>query len=187
MHVEKQAVLDIATRLLAANPRASTQEIAAAAGISRTTLHRMFPSRDALIADLGLMAIERIGAAFASARLEEGTAVDALGRLVEAVVPAVHQFAFLVGEAQLMENEELMTGDLELQRDLEQLLRRGQEEGAIRYDLPVAWLAHSLAGLLLAADEASRLGSIAPRETTTLILEMFLGGAAAKHPRSSLQ
>ena len=44
--------------------------------------------------------------------------------------------------------------------------------------VPAAWMAHVLAGLFLAAEEAARYGSIAPRETSRLILESFLNGAA---------
>jgi AcrR family transcriptional regulator len=179
MRTEKQAVLEAATRILAVDPRASTQEIAAAAGISRTTLHRLFPSRDALIEELGVMAVGKITAAFAAAHIEEGTALEALERLVRELIPLVNQFAFLISETQLMRNEAVMASDRALQQIVEGLLRRGQREGALRYDLPVPWMAHALTGLFLAAEEAARLGAIAPRETAHLILESFLGGAAA--------
>ncbi len=183
MPVERQVVLDTAARLLAVNPRASMQEIAVAAGISRATLHRLFPSREALIEAIGLSAIEKIGAAFAAARLDEGTAPEALARLIEAVIPSVHQFAFLLAEIQLEDDEALLAGDQALQEEVEQVLRRGQAEGSLRYDLPVAWLAYALSGLLLGAEEAERRGAIAPRDTARLVLETFLEGAAA--PRHS--
>lgn len=186
MRIERQAILESATRLLAVNPRASTGEIAAAAGISRATLHRQFPSREALIEAIGLLAFERINAAFVAARLDEGSVPEALARLIEAVIPAVHQFAFLVGEGQIEENETLMDRDLELQVQLEALLRRGQAEGAIRYDMPAPWLAYALSGLLLGAEEAERRGAIAPRDTSRLVLESFLAGAAAPLSRPNV-
>lgn len=179
MRTEKRAVLEAATRILAVNPLASTQEVAAAAGISRTTLHRLFPSRDDLIEELGVMAVAKISDAFAAARIEEGTALEALGRLVREIIPLVNQFAFLSAETQIRRNEAVMAADLALQELVEGLLRRGQREGSLRYDLPVPWMAHALSGLFLAAEEAERLGAIAPRETAHLILESFLGGAAA--------
>ena len=39
---QETTVLDAAARLLAVDPRASTEEIARSAGISRATLHRLF-------------------------------------------------------------------------------------------------------------------------------------------------
>jgi AcrR family transcriptional regulator len=177
MRVTREAVLDAATRVYALNPRASTQKVAAAAGVSRATLHRMFPSRDALIEELGLLAVTRITQAYAAARLEEGTAMQALQRLVTTLVPVVQQFAYLAGEWQLQQSEQLMAADRHLQVETERLFRRGQAEGLLRHDLPIAWMAHSLGGLFLAAEEAVRMGYIAPRETARLVLESFLGGA----------
>lgn len=184
MRIEREAVLDAATHLLASNPRASTGEIAAAAGISRATLHRLFPSRDDLAEAMGLLAVDRIEAAFAAARLHEGPVPVALARLVEAVLPAVHQFAFLIGEAQIVTNARLLERDQLLQWEMERVLRRGQEEGSIRYDLPVAWLAYALSGLLLGAEEATRRGAIAPRDTARLIAQTFLQGAAVPEKSS---
>jgi TetR/AcrR family transcriptional repressor of mexCD-oprJ operon len=174
----EQAVLDAAMQLLVVNPRASMQDVAAAAGISRTTLHRLYPSRDALIEAIALVAVEEITAAFAAARLEEDSAVEALRRLVEALVPLVYQFAFLVSETQIQESEGVRQRDRELQEETERLFRRGQAEGAFRFDLPAAWLAYALSGLFLGAVEGVRQGNVAPRETTRLILETFLAGVA---------
>ncbi len=184
MRIERDAVLEAATQRLARNPRASTGEIAAAAGISRATLHRLFPSRDDLVEAIGLLAVDRIDAAFAAARLDDGPVPEALMRLVEAVLPAVHQFAFLIGEAQIVSNATLLERDQVLQLELERALRRGQEEGSIRYDLPVAWLAYALSGLLLGAEEASRRGAIAPRDTARLIVQTFLQGAGVQRKPS---
>ncbi len=178
MKIEREAVLEAATRQLAANPRVSMHEIAVAAGISRASLHRLFSSRDSLLEAIGLLAFDRITAAFEAARLDEGSVTDALARLVEEVVPAVHQFAFLVGESQIEANETLMALDYSLQVRLEALLQRGQAEGSIRFDLPVAWLAYALSGLLLGAEEAGRRGAIAPRDVSYFVLESFLHGAA---------
>ncbi len=179
MSARKQAVLNAATRLLAVNPRASMQDIAAAAGISRATLHRLYPSRDALIEAIALVAVDKITAAYAAARIKEGTVLEALERLVTALVPLVYQFAFLVSETQIQESEGVMERDRDLQREMEQFFRRGQAEGAFRFDLSPAWLPYALSGLFLGAAEAVRQGDVAPRETTRLILETFLGGAVA--------
>ena len=78
-----------------------------------------------------------------------------------------------------------MAADRDLQGQTERLLRRGQEEGSLRRDLPIAWIAHSLGGLLLAAEEAVRMGYIAPRETARLVLDSFLGGALEPSARES--
>jgi len=48
----RERILDAAERMLERSPSASLSEIASAAGVSRSTLHRRFVSRDALIAAL---------------------------------------------------------------------------------------------------------------------------------------
>lgn len=181
-----EAVIEAATRLLAVNPRASMHEIAAASGVSRTTLHRLYPSREALIEAIGLVAADQITAAFVAARLDEGTVVAALERLIEAVVPLVHQFAFLISETQIQESSGMIERDRALQRQAEAFFRRGQAEGDFRFDLPAAWLAYALSGLLLGAAEGVRQGDVAPRETARLILEIFLRGAVPERPVATL-
>ncbi|HEX5415201.1 MAG TPA: helix-turn-helix domain-containing protein [Chloroflexota bacterium] len=178
MKITKAAVLDAATRLLAVNPGAATQEIAEAAGISRASLHRYFPTRDALVEAIAALAVERVTAAMAAARLDEGPALDAIARLTEAILPVVHQFAFLATQAQLPGAESLREKDRAVDGALRRLFQRGQAEGALRADLTPAWLLHAYGWLLYAAAVATRQGDIAPREAARLVLSTFLRGAA---------
>ena len=61
---------------------------------------------------LGRLALDRISEAYSRRPLDEGTAPQALQRLIEALVPIVHQFAYLVGEPQLpAEQTPMMAGD----------------------------------------------------------------------------
>ncbi|MBD0281176.1 MAG: SpoIIE family protein phosphatase [Thermoleophilaceae bacterium] len=48
----RERILDAAERMLARSPAVTLADIAAAAGVSRSTLHRRFPSRDDLLAAL---------------------------------------------------------------------------------------------------------------------------------------
>ena len=77
----RQAILDAAVEVLARNPSASLGDVAVAADVGRTTLHRYFPERGDLITALHALADERLERATARARLEEGPAVAALQRL----------------------------------------------------------------------------------------------------------
>ncbi|UJA19086.1 SpoIIE family protein phosphatase [Thermoleophilia bacterium SCSIO 60948] len=52
----RRRIIDAAARLLAESPDATLTEIASAAGVARSTLHRHFPSRDALVAEVGGLA-----------------------------------------------------------------------------------------------------------------------------------
>lgn len=182
MRIEKLAVLDAATRLLAVNPGASTREIAAAATISRASLHRLFPTRDALVEEIAVLAVEQLTAAIADARLTDGPAFEAIARLTDAVVPLMHQFAFLVTEMQIYQSERLRKEDRDLDEMFLQLFRRGQEEGALRQDLPAIWLVRVYDGLLYAVAVAAQQGDIAPRDASRLVLSTFVRGAASRPP-----
>lgn len=180
MRIEKLAVLDAATRLLAVNPGASTREIAQAASISRASLHRLFPTRDALVEEIAVFAGERITAAVTDARLSSGPALGAIVRLTEAVVPLMHQFAFLVREGQVYQSERLRKEARGLAEVFLDLFRRGQQEGALRQDLPAIWLVRAYDGLLYSVAVAAQQGDIAPRDASRLVLSTFVRGAASQ-------
>ncbi len=49
-----QSLLDVAAGVLVADPAASLAEVAKAAGIGRTTLHKQYATRDDLLCAVGL-------------------------------------------------------------------------------------------------------------------------------------
>ena len=63
MTVSTDAILETATRVLAASPTATLADVARAAGISRTTLFMRFATRDELLLALAVDAIDHIDAA----------------------------------------------------------------------------------------------------------------------------
>ncbi|MGW0436862.1 helix-turn-helix domain-containing protein [Micromonospora sp. NPDC003197] len=55
-----RAILEAAERVLAEEPGASMEQIAAAAGVARTTIHRRFANRQALIDALASSAARQL-------------------------------------------------------------------------------------------------------------------------------
>ena len=82
----RKAILDAAIRVLAADPSASLGQIADAADVGRTTLHRYFPDRAELLAAVMQEAGRRLGDAAVRARLDEGTGLDALLRACQTLL-----------------------------------------------------------------------------------------------------
>src|SRR5690349_13580310 len=62
-----QTILEAAERILSRNPAASMEQIAEAAGVARTTVHRRFASRDALVDAMTAWATRRFAEAVESA------------------------------------------------------------------------------------------------------------------------
>src|SRR5690349_9858841 len=95
MAVDREHVLRTAAALLTRKSTATMDEVAKAAGISRATLHRHFAGRDALVRALEVLGIAECEAALDAARLDEGTAGEAVRRLVSEIRPAAGLLAFL--------------------------------------------------------------------------------------------
>jgi serine phosphatase RsbU (regulator of sigma subunit) len=100
----RERILDAAERMLERSPSATLADIAAAAGVARSTLHRRFPNRDVLLAALQdrprESALEAPGGALPAGRLGRArpVSIDAI-RVFDAVPPAVLPEQ-LVAEAQ---------------------------------------------------------------------------------------
>src|SRR3954451_16719924 len=87
-------IVAAASGLLGTDPGAGMGDVAAAAGVSRATIYRHFPTREALIAAIQLQAVEQSEQALLACRLDEGTATDALRRLCAAWLDVAERYAF---------------------------------------------------------------------------------------------
>lgn len=177
MAFDRDHVLRSAAALLTRRSTATMDEVAKAAGISRATLHRHFAGRDALVRALESLGIAECEAALDAARLDDGPAPEAVGRLVRAIEPAAALLAFLYTENQLFEGEEQDEGWTRIDERIAALFRRGQAAGEFRIDLTPVWLTDALYGLLASAAWAVSEGRVAPKDFTHMVTELLLGGA----------
>ncbi|MFI6865849.1 TetR/AcrR family transcriptional regulator [Nocardia sp. NPDC050406] len=180
MSFDRDHVLRAAADLLTRKASATTEEVARAAGISRATLNRYFPGRDALVRALEEFGLFECEAALDAARLEEGAADQAVRRLVRALEPCVGLISFLYSESQLFEGEERNPGWRRIDERLTALFRRGQESGAFRLDLSAVWLTEALYGLLTAGSWAVSEGRLARNDFSPMVVELLLGGATRR-------
>lgn len=79
----RKAILDAAMSVLATNPAASLADIAAAADVGRSTLHRYFSERSDLLHALARHVHDMSNAAIEHAEPDCGPPVEALRRVVE--------------------------------------------------------------------------------------------------------
>ncbi len=176
MSFDREQVLREAAALLTRKATASMDEIARAAGVSRATLHRHFPGRDALVRALGALGVEQLEERLDAARVEEGDPVEAVRRLIEEAMPVSGFLAFLYGENQLYEVAEIDEGWARIDERVSALFRRGQEQGLFRYDLSPAWLCEALYALIAASGWSVQDGRMASRDSARMVGGLLLGG-----------
>ncbi|MBO0681359.1 TetR/AcrR family transcriptional regulator [Mycolicibacterium sp. S2-37] len=177
MATDRDQLLQSAADFLGRRPNATLDEIAAAVGVSRATLHRYFAGKPALMAALDELAIAEMRAAIDSARLQEESAADALRRLVSACRPVAPYLCLLYSQSQELDADESMQGWAETDAAITALFERGQRAGEFRPDLSAAWLTEALYSLVAGAGWVIQVGRVAERDFDHMITELLLNGA----------
>jgi AcrR family transcriptional regulator len=179
----RRQILEAAARVLGKDPSASLSEVAAAAGVGRTTLHRQFGSREDLLVALAIEAIDQVTEALAQARAGQGPAPEALARIAESVFPMADEFRYLDLGPELWELPQLKDRWYSVERALDEVVARGQREGDLRPDLPAALIADLFASALWSLNDSIREGRVARRDAVPGLLVALLHGVSAGGPR----
>lgn len=143
-----ERILAGAMRELGRDPGAGMNAIAIACGVSRATLFRRYPTRDALIAALRERAHADLRAAVDGAALAEGTAGEALERLIGALLGVGVQYAFLLSNPLEPGHGE---GIRAIARPVEALVARGYESGEFDPAAPPRWWVEVIVAVLQVA------------------------------------
>jgi len=182
MLFKRQPLLDVVAEVLVANPSASLAEVAEAAGIGRTTLHKHYATRDELIRAVGRRAIHLWEQAVETVQARGDRHQDpdgGLRALVDAMVPIGPQLAFLWRTPAFDHMKDIAEPWKAVEESGLDVLRRAQSAGLIAPDVPQYWLLQTLYSLVYVAAESVRSGHLAPRFATDLVLRTLLHGIGA--------
>ncbi|MEG3629571.1 TetR/AcrR family transcriptional regulator [Streptomyces poriticola] len=151
----RRAILDAAVALLSKDAGASLADVATAAGVGRTTVHRYFPERSDLLAAIGTEVLENVAEATERARLDEDAVPRALERLCQ------EYFELGAGLTLMFDSPQLMTWsgwdeETPADRALFRLVERGHAEGSVDAEMTPEWVQSVLWSLLYSAWELSR-------------------------------
>jgi AcrR family transcriptional regulator len=174
----RRAILDAAVTVLARDSSASLGEVAAVAGVGRTTLHRYFAERTDLLTALSVHTLERVAAATDRAALDRGAAPEALARLCREYFELGDTLTLMFNDPQISAAESWQE-EAEHDRALYSLVERGQAEGTIDTAMSAAWIQYTLWALLYSAWSLMREQSLPRHEALELCLRSLAKLVAA--------
>jgi AcrR family transcriptional regulator len=165
----RRAILDAAASVLSTDPAASLGDVAAAAGVGRTTVHRYFPERSDLLAAVGADILDQIAAATERARLEDGPAPKALERLCQEYFELGDRLTLLFDVPQLINGPE-WEQETPADRALHRAIERGQAEGTLDAGADAEWIQNVMWALLYSAWHRTRSTGTPKHTALTLCL-----------------
>jgi AcrR family transcriptional regulator len=175
----RAALLDVAAEVLVADPAASLAQVAEAAGIGRTTLHKHYATREDLLLAVGHRAMDLWEQAVTGAG-GGGDPDGGLRALVTAMIPIGPQLAFLWRTPAFDHLGELGERWLAVQPSCLAVLKRAQDLGALAAAVPDWWLLQMLYSVVYVAAESVAAGQLAPLDAPGLALGTFLHGLGAR-------
>ena len=169
------AILDAAAHVFSEQGTAANlADVAAAAGVSRATLYRYYPNREALLRALGANALNELASRLNDAGLERATVEEAIERLARALVAVGERYAVLVGEQCLADEAE---AERLVLAPMRAVFERGIASGHLRQDLPADVLRTLFSGALMAAFKLTQRHQLGAEEASAAAAAVFLDGA----------
>jgi AcrR family transcriptional regulator len=176
-----RSILEAAARVLAEDPGASMQEIAAAAEVSRPTVYRHFADREELLEAIRLEVMEQAFDRLAAAAASTEPAAPALERLIGDLAEIAVRYpllASLIGGRPPGGHPPGVKKPPDRVVDcFKALIARGRRDGTLRTDLPPEILGLATVGaLFLGLREGGHRGAD-PREVGAEVAALVLDGA----------
>lgn len=177
----RRAILGAAAEVLARDRAATLADIARAAEVGRSTLHRYFPDRDVMVKAAVADAYLVIQQSIQDAAVDEGPPLDALRRLVAAMVDAGDRLLFLYGDTSVLDGFEgggdgVDGGADSVTRMMTDLIKRGQACGVFDPDLAVQWIQDTLWALVYTGCDSASRGVLPQHGVAAAVIRMLENG-----------
>ncbi|MFE4772759.1 TetR/AcrR family transcriptional regulator [Streptomyces sp. NPDC056713] len=173
-----QAILEAAERVLAANPAATMEQLAQAAGVARTTVHRRFATREALLDELTGWAARQFADAVDTARPDAAPPLVALYQVTANVLRVKTDWSFAMNRAADDAHPEAARIHAEVRATCVRLFRRAQQADVLRPDIDLDWTRRVYYALIHEAAKEGAGGDDADA-LATRVVDTLLRGAGA--------
>ncbi|WP_285613411.1 TetR/AcrR family transcriptional regulator [Actinokineospora globicatena] len=171
-----KSVLAVAAEVLLRDATASLAQVAAAAGIGRTTLHKRYPTRQHLLVAVAEDSLELLDQAVGAALPAGVDPAAGLRGLVDALVPLGPRLEFLLRQPSLDAEPELLERWKQVDRPLTRFMGEAAEAGVLRPGVAPWWAVSSLYAVVYTAWEGVAEGKLAPLDAPGLAYDTLLGG-----------
>ena len=163
----RRALLEVSAEVLAEDPSASMERIAERAGLGRATVYRHVAGRAELVHEVAESALQSAAEAVRSAAPEEGSAPDALRRILTALVRegGRHRPLLLLG---IERDPAFLAARADVLAPILTLVRRGIDNGQLRPDLDPQWALSAMLALLQTAVAEGRTDAVETVWTTLM-------------------
>src|SRR3954467_3982073 len=178
-----RAILEAAERVLAEDAGASMEQIAAAAGLTRITVHRRFANRQALLDALSVSAKQQLLDAIEEARPDSAPALVALYRVTANVLRVKSAWRFTLSHT-TSHTEAAAALWADINTHTVQLLTRAQNEGLLAPATDLQWAGQVYYALL--SEALNRPGTEQdpaahdPDALAALVIDTLLHGAGPR-------
>lgn len=172
----RQAILDAATEILALKPTATLQEIADYSDIGIATLHRHFSSREMLLDELALNAIDLVKKALAKIAFDYSDIKSSLMDIFDALIPLGNKIYFLGTAASVDENPNVVSGESSIKQPILYAIEQWKKNGLLNKNISSKWMMAVMYNLLFVAWQEIQSGNIARNDASNFLLITILQG-----------
>lgn len=177
-------ILQAAERVLSRDPHAGMEAIAREAGVARTTVHRRFASREALVEALVLWGFEQFAEAVEAARPDSAPPLMALYQATANVLSVKAAWSFALNHTAPLASEAEQLR-VQVREASDRLLARARDAGILRPDVNVDWTRRVYYALICEAALDSNRDD--PDTLATRVVETLVNGAGpASSPVNNL-
>lgn len=175
----RRAILDAAAAAWARDWSTSLSDIADRAEVSRSTLHRYFPERQALVDALLIDAQDVLDQLWVDATAASGSPIESIENIMMAIAGEADRIVFLFTDpGRFAGNPNWRTDDSD--DDMVDLVRAAQADGTVDPDVDAEFTINVMYSLVYVAAEATASGRMPRHKAAELAVRTFRYGLSPR-------